>query len=119
MLVLALMVMRALGRHPLSGLLVDLGRYRVPRVAVYPVFHHVVFLAASGELSNLFGRTDCSIYKEACLCGQPILLSPRQECPQNARMLGRQRDGSDIVPAPLADCFHPATLLVTAFGTAL
>ena len=50
---LALMVMRALGRHPRNGLALDLGRYRVPRVAVCPVFHHVFFLAASGELLTL------------------------------------------------------------------
>ena len=119
MFALALMVMRALVSHPLSGLALDLGRYRVPRVSVYPVFHHVVFLAASGELSNIFGRANCSIYKEAYFCCQPILLPPRQECPQNARMLGRQRDGSDIVPAPLPHLLHPATLLVSAFGTEL
>ena len=53
MVALALMVMRALGRHPRNGLAVDLGRYRVPRVAVCPVCHHVVFLAASGELVTL------------------------------------------------------------------
>jgi hypothetical protein len=39
---LALMVMRALVSHPVSGLRMDLGRYRVPRVTVYPVLHHVV-----------------------------------------------------------------------------
>jgi len=55
-LALALMVMRALGRHPRNGLIVDLGRYRVPRVAGCPVFHHVVFLAASGELLTLIRR---------------------------------------------------------------
>jgi len=49
-LALALMLMRALGRHPRNGLTLDLGRYRVPQVAVVPVFPHVSFLAASGEL---------------------------------------------------------------------
>ena len=59
---LALMVRRALGRHPRSGLFLDLGRYRVPRVAVCPVCHHVVFLAASGELLTLVRRLHCSLY---------------------------------------------------------
>ena len=84
----ALMVMRALVSHPLSGLIVDLQRYRVPQVSVVPVLHHVVVLAGSGELSNIFCRAPCSRYKEACLCCQPILLPPRQECPQNAGVFG-------------------------------
>jgi hypothetical protein len=62
MVALALMVMRALVSHPINGLIVDLRRYRVPPVAVCPVFHHVVFLAASGELLTLVRRLHCSLY---------------------------------------------------------
>jgi len=50
LLALALMVMRALVSHPINGLAMDRQRYRVPPVSVIPVCHHVVFLAASGEL---------------------------------------------------------------------
>ncbi|MGE4096239.1 MAG: hypothetical protein AB7G75_36010 [Candidatus Binatia bacterium] len=49
---LTLMVRRALGRHPHNGLFLDLGRDRVPRVAVVPVCHPVVVLAASGEVKT-------------------------------------------------------------------
>jgi hypothetical protein len=58
---LALMVMRALGLHPRSGLALNLGRYRVPRVAVDPVLPHVSFLAASGEVGIFFCRSHCSL----------------------------------------------------------
>ena len=50
---LALMVMRALGRHPLSGLVVDLGRYGFPEWRSIPFSSTSSFLAASGELKNL------------------------------------------------------------------
>jgi len=54
---LALMVMRALVSHPLSGLIVDLGRYRVPQVSVYPVLHHVVYPRSQwGVVKNLLWR---------------------------------------------------------------
>ena len=62
MFALALMVMRALVSHPLSGLALDLGRYRVPQVSVVPIFHHVVVLAASGELLTLIQRVPCALY---------------------------------------------------------
>ena len=58
----ALMAMRALVSHLVSGLSVALARYRVPQVSVYPVLHHVVFLAASGELLTLVCRLHCSLY---------------------------------------------------------
>jgi len=80
----ALMVMRALGRHPLSGLTLDLRRYRVPRVSVCPVLHHVVFLAASGEVLTLCRRANHPIDNEAHLCRQLIFLPVRQQGPQNA-----------------------------------
>jgi hypothetical protein len=62
MVALALMVRRALGRPPRSGLALDLGRYRVPRVAVGPVLPHVSFLAANGKLFTLMRRRHCALY---------------------------------------------------------
>jgi hypothetical protein len=90
-LALALMVMRARVSHPINGLIVDRRRYRVPPVSVVPVLHHVVFLAASGELLTLVRRVPCalySLYKEAPLCRQLILLPSRHQRPQDAGVFG-------------------------------
>jgi hypothetical protein len=116
---LALMGRRALGRHPRNGLSLDLGRYRVPRVAVCPVCHHLSFLAASGEVFIHGCRLHYPIYNEARLCRQLILLPVRQEGPQNPGMLGGQGDGGNIVPSPLPYCLHPATLAVRTLGARL
>jgi hypothetical protein len=86
---LALMVIRALGRHPRSGFVLNLGRYRVPRVAVGPVCHHVSVRAASGELFSLLcRRTVLSIMKRTLR--RPLILFPAsQQRPQNAGMFRR------------------------------
>jgi len=118
MVALALRVRRALGCHPRNGLRVDLGRYRVPPGAVYPVCHHVSCLAASGESYNLFGQANC-LYNEARLGRQLIFLPVRQESPENAGMLGGEGDGGNIVPSSVPDGLDPATLPVRAFGAKL
>ena len=103
MIALALMVTRALGRHPRNGLTLDLGRYRVPRVAVVPVFHHVSFLAASGELFILLCRLHGPLYNEADTT-PPADTRPRgpvasRECGHALRRERRRRYCSPVVAA--------------------